>query len=189
MGMVAEAVGYFFQAATAAHAAGQVGTCRHMINVVLGLDSNNQNARRLMAELDDESASVDVRVEEPAPQQIRRRDHQQVRTVAPSSVSAGTALAAEIDDLTARSDRMQRKMSALAGVVAELEETVATLKIELSILRSGATVAEQAAVKRKAPKAVAVAAKAKARDPAKRGQAPKIKPDKLAQPVSPAPRR
>jgi tetratricopeptide (TPR) repeat protein len=189
MGMLPEAVGYFFQAATAAHAAGQIGTCRHMINVVLGLDSNNQNARRLLAELDDEPASADVRAEEIAPQQVRRRDYQQVRTVTPSTAPAGTALAAEIDDLTARSDRMQRKMSALAGVVAELEETVATLKIELSVLRSGARSAEQAAVKRKAPKAVAVAAKTKARDSAKRGQAPKIKPDTLAQPVAPAPRR
>jgi len=139
MGMVPESVGYFIQAATAAQAAGQLGTYRHVINMVVGLDPGNQQARRMLAELEELPDPEDIRTEDLAPQHIRRRDLQQVRGVAPGApnpsvpaASANVALAAEIDDLGARSDRMQRKLSALTGVVAELEETVASLKSEVS---------------------------------------------------------
>lgn len=131
MGMVPEAVGYFIQAASAAQAAGQLGTCRHVINMAVYLDPNNQQARRILAELEELPDPNDVRPEELMPH-IRRRDQQPVREVtAPAAAPANSALAAEVDDLTARIDRMQRKISALTGVVAELEETVATLKTEV----------------------------------------------------------
>lgn len=136
MGMVPEAVGYFIQAAIAAQAAGQMGTCRQVINLVVDLDPNNQQARRILAEMDDLPDPAEIRPEELAPQHIRRRDQHPVREathpVVPAVESANVALAAELDELEARSDRMQRKMSANAGVVAEIEETVASLKSEVN---------------------------------------------------------
>jgi predicted O-linked N-acetylglucosamine transferase (SPINDLY family) len=146
MGMLPEAVGYFVQAASAAQAAGQLGTCRHVINMVIGLDSNNQNARRMLAELDDAYAPGEVRAEEPASPRIAPRERVQAQEVTPVVVDAAApapaipsaanrALEAELNELSVRNDRMQRKMSALGSSVEDLEETVASLKAELADLK------------------------------------------------------
>jgi tetratricopeptide (TPR) repeat protein len=146
MGMLPEAVGYFVQAATAAHAASQLGTSRHVINMVIGLDPNNQNARRLLAELDDASPQDDVRTEEAVVSKPVVREQPPGRELAQPIVDAAApapaatrspnpALEAELNDLSVRNDRMQRKMSAIASTVEGLEETVATLKAELAELK------------------------------------------------------
>jgi chromosome segregation ATPase len=130
------------QAATAAQAAGQMGTCRHVVNLVVGLDPNNQQALRMLAEIDDAFAPADVRPEEVAEQHVRRRDQQPVRLAAPSATNAAVAALAaeaakvalngELNELAARGDRMQRKLSTIASAVENLEETVATLKSEVT---------------------------------------------------------
>src|SRR5450432_3358964 len=167
MGMVPEAVGYFMQAATAAQAAGQMGTCRHVINMVIGLEPNNAQARTMLAEMEELPDPADVHVGGVETQQIRRRDLHPARPPAaaqagghaPASTASArgnVALEAEIDELGARNDRMQRKISANAGVVAELEETVATLKGEVGELKSKlATAAKVADMKTAIAAAVA----------------------------------
>ncbi|HEY5095091.1 MAG TPA: tetratricopeptide repeat protein [Candidatus Eremiobacteraceae bacterium] len=149
MGMVPEAVGYFMQAATAANAAGQMGTCRHVINMVIALEPNNAQARSMLAEMEELPDPADVHPGDLSLHPVRRRDLQQVRAPAAGAPNAGArapastasaranlAFEAELDELGARNDRMQRKISASAGVVAELEETVASLKIEVGELKS-----------------------------------------------------
>jgi tetratricopeptide (TPR) repeat protein len=144
MGMLPEAIGYFIQAATAAQAAGQLGTCRHVINMVIGLDSNNQHARRMLAEFDDAADSGDQHAEEVvAPRSVARQRLPAQETAQPA-VDAGAqtasratdpALEAELNELSVRNDRMQRKMSALASSVEHLEESVASLKADLADLK------------------------------------------------------
>jgi tetratricopeptide (TPR) repeat protein len=144
MGMLPEAVGYFVQAATAAQAAGQLGTCRHVINMVIGLDSNNQQARRILAELED-ALAPDVGPEDIAPHVVNRRDplsSEKALRTAPDVVATPVAairttatgdatFAVDIEEIAARGERLQRKLTLLAAVVAELEETVAALKAEV----------------------------------------------------------
>lgn len=163
MGMVPEAVGYFMQAATAAQAAGQMGTCRHVINMVIGLEPNNAQARTMLAEMEELPDPADVHPGDLALHPVRRRDLQQVRPptaaapqaggrvpASPMPARANGAFEAELDELGARNDRMQRKISASAGVVAELEETVASLKAELGELKSKLTTAAKVADMNKA---------------------------------------
>gem|GEM_PF-6382651 len=158
MGMVPEAVGYFMQAASAARAAGQMGTCRHVINMVIELEPNNPQARMMLADMEELPDPADVHPGDLATQLVRRRDLQQVRPptaaapqtgrlapASPASGRANVAFEAELDELGARNDRMQRKISASAAVVAELEDTVASLKAEVGELKSKlATVAKLA---------------------------------------------
>ena len=130
MGMLPEAVGYYFQAATAAHTAGQIGTCRHMINVVLGLDANYQDARRLLAELDDESTSDESSHEElalaPPPEAIAPD------AVAPPEAGFSVALEAELNAAAARAERLERRLATVEGALRTLEATIGSLRAELS---------------------------------------------------------
>jgi tetratricopeptide (TPR) repeat protein len=169
MGMLPEAIGYFNQAAVAAQSAGQSGTCRHLLNMVIGLDTNNQQARRLLAELDDVATSTGpeevaapriVPREPPSPQvAVQPAAEAELPAVAEAKAS-DPALEAELNQLSVRNDRMQRKMSAIASSVEHLEETVATLKAEVAELKRTAqprkteTVEIQAKVP--APKAMPV---------------------------------
>jgi tetratricopeptide (TPR) repeat protein len=155
MGMLPEAVGYFVQAATAAHAAGQLGTCRHLINMVIGLDSNNQHARRMLAELEDSASPGDLRLEDATPQKVAAHRSEPAKVLEPPVVDGASptppatmappatvaphptdpALETELNELSVRNDRMQRKMSAIASSVEHLEETVASLKVEMAELK------------------------------------------------------
>ena len=144
MGMLPEAIGYFVQAAVAAQAADQPGTCRHLLNMVIGLDSNNLHARRMLAELDDAAVSGDVRPEELTAPSIAARKQPPARVDAQAAADALAAVAlhavdpaleAELNELSMRNDRMQRKMSAIASSVEHLEETVASLKSEVAELK------------------------------------------------------
>jgi len=188
MGMLPEAVGYFIQAATAAHAAGQIGTCQHMINLVLGLDSNNQNARRLLAEIDDESASAEVRPDEfalsPPPPKAMKPDEPAL-----SAAAFPAALEAELNAAAARTERAERKLGTIETALRKLEETVDGLRAEISAFTSTPRIAKvknidvtpaAAAVKRKAPKSKSSDAKRPATD---------AKPRKRAAAKAKSPRR
>jgi tetratricopeptide (TPR) repeat protein len=166
MGMLPEAVGYFMQAATTAQAAGQLGTCRHVINVVIGLEPNNQNARRLLAELEDASAPADARAEETVspivapPVQTEPPAPADVATPALSIPQvADYGLEAELNEVSVRNDRMQRKISALASSVGALEETVASLSAELEALKQIVAVRKAKTERRKPAPEPVVAAK------------------------------
>jgi tetratricopeptide (TPR) repeat protein len=162
MGMLPEAVGYFMQAATTAQAAGQLGTCRHVINVVIGLEPNNQNARRLLAELEDASAPADARAEETVSPIVA--PPLQTDPPAPTQVlsmprGADYGLEAELNEVSVRNDRMQRKISALASSVGALEETVASLSAELVALKQIVAVRKAKTERRKPEPEPVVAAK------------------------------
>jgi tetratricopeptide (TPR) repeat protein len=151
MGMVPEAVGYFIQAATAARAAGQSGTCLHLINMVIRLDPNNQSARRLLAELEDASTSGEVREEEA----VSAGDSPRVQQ--PAVVEAADQRLE--GELSARNDQTQRKMIALASAVEALEKTVANMNAELEELKQIVLVRQAKTERRKAEPEPVVAAK------------------------------
>jgi hypothetical protein len=160
--MLPDAVGYFMQAATTAQAAGQLGTCRHVINVVIGLEPNNQNARRLLAELEDASAPADARAEETVSPIVA--PPLQTDPPAPTQVlsmprGADYGLEAELNEVSVRNDRMQRKISALASSVGALEETVASLSAELVALKQIVAVRKAKTERRKPEPEPVVAAK------------------------------
>jgi tetratricopeptide (TPR) repeat protein len=159
MGMLPEAVGYFIQAATAAHAAGQLGTCRHVINMVIGLDSNNQHARRMLAELEDAATPGDVRLDDPAPQALAQLVVDNGASAPMTQPAAHPAPETELNELSVQSDRMQRKMYALASSVESLEETVASLKTELEELKQIVLVRKAKSDRRKAEPEPEMAAK------------------------------
>ena len=142
MGMLPEAVGYFVEAASAARAAGQMGIFRHVINYAIGLDPTNQQARRMIDEVDD--LALEIGHEEhvrsvPSPKIVPPPP--MVAAPPPSPVMTETAAAmnadveAELNELSGRSDRMQRKISSLASALAGLEETVAILAAEMAKMK------------------------------------------------------
>lgn len=186
MGMLPEAVGYFVQAATAARAAGQVGTCRHMINLVLGLDSTNQNARRLLAELDDESAPEEV-----APGELAHSSPAQVAIMPDSAAlpaeSLPIALEAELNAAAARAERTERKLATIESSLRKLEETVAVIAAELAERAPKPPIADVKAIVDKPAAASAKVKKPKSADVKK--PAPDIKPRKRAAAKAKSPRR
>ncbi len=143
MGMLPEAIGYYVQAAEAAYAAGQIGTCRHVINVVLGLDPNNHRARSVLSDLNEmlttpkhEPERVDRvadRVAEPPPAEA---------PTAPAVVAEPGATQAEpappveyatrmdVARLAAKYDRHKRKLDELIAAVAAIEEALARVLTE-----------------------------------------------------------
>jgi tetratricopeptide (TPR) repeat protein len=151
MGMLPEAVGYFIQAATAAHAAGQSGTYLHLINMVIRLDPNNQSARRLLAELEDASSPTEVRADEAISPSVAILEQQ------PAHADAeGHGLEA---DHSTRNDQMLRTMSGLASSVEALEETVASLIAEVVELKQIVAVRKAKTDRRKAEPEPVVTAK------------------------------
>ena len=205
MGMLPEAIGYFVQAAIAAQSAGQSGTCRHLLNMVIGLDSNNQHARRILAELEDATAPEDDRLEElTAPKTCAHIVAPPQATAQPPADAgmpagavahvANAALEAELNELSVRNDRMQRKMSAIASSVEHLEETVATLKSEVAELKRAAhlrkTETVDVHVSDPAPKAKPVDAQAlEAAKPKTKKSTAAAKPRKAAPAKARSPRR
>ena len=169
MGMLPEAVGYFIEAASAARAAGQMGIFRHVINFAIGLDPTNQQARRMIDEVDDPvlEGGHDEHVRSVPTPKIASPPPPIVAPPTPSLVvpeavaGIDAEVEAELNELSGRSDRMQRKISALASTVAELEETVATLVAEMAEMKPLLT-----AIKLKPPKVAMnpVAVKRKASD-------------------------
>jgi tetratricopeptide (TPR) repeat protein len=160
MGMLPEAIGYYVQAAEAAYAAGQIGTCRHVINVVLGQDPNNHRARSVMQDLNDmlatpkhESEKVDrvaSRVAEappPAPMPAASADDSDVASK-PSESAPPVEYATRMDvaRLAAKYDRHKSKLDELSAAVAAIEEILARLEIAAE-----APVSIKAAPPREAP--------------------------------------
>ncbi len=194
MGMLPEAIGYYMQAAEVAYAAGQIGTCRHVINLVLGLDPNNHRARSVLHDLNEAQAAalepvveapVPPAIAEPAPPALEREPPPVEAATPPPPVEVVTPLlevvappppsdaATRLDvaRLAAKYDKVSRKVDDVGASVAALEETIARLQGEIAAL----------APKKPAPKVVKAATPTKSAKPAK--------PAKPAEPVKPKPRK
>jgi len=148
MGMLPEAIGYYVQAAEAAYAAGQIGTCRHVINVVLGLDPNNHRARSVLSDLNDmlavakhEPEKVDRgaarAAEAPTPTPAPPADAEVPIVVptppepTPAQPTPPIEYATRMDvaRLAAKYDRHKSKLDELSAAVAAIEEVLARLEI------------------------------------------------------------
>jgi hypothetical protein len=211
MGMIPEAVGYFMQAADAAHAAGRLGTCRHVLSTVLALAANNHQARTRLAEMDELLAAAhdEMEVTASAHAASPTRAESGGPPVSRASVGAASALATppqapdaavlqiEIDELAARDDLMQRRLAAVADALALLEATVVRLTADMSDLKQKERGVPPARSDRKST-APAAATKASTATPnateikpkvAKRKAATPAKSRKAASAKGPSPRR
>lgn len=182
MGMLPEAIGYYVQAAEAAYAAGQIGTCRHVVNLVLGLDPNNHRARSILHDLNDlqeqhtaigepiaSRAAETTPVAEPA----RAAEPDEASEPAtPPPVEFATRM--DLAKLAARYDKLKSAVDDIGVMLASMEETIAGMRSEIAALRSPAGPVEVEAPSKpakalkpaktaKAMKAVKVARTAKTR--------------------------
>jgi tetratricopeptide (TPR) repeat protein len=147
MGMLPEAIGYYVQAAEAAYAAGQIGTCRHVINVVLGLDPNNHRARSVLSDLNEMLTTPKhepEKVEHVPAEPIAEAPPVEPAPPAPADVAEIASAPAEqappveyatrmdVARLAAKYDRNKRKLDELIAAVAAIEEALARILIKVA---------------------------------------------------------
>jgi tetratricopeptide (TPR) repeat protein len=132
MGMRPEALGYYVRAAETAYEAGQMGTCRQLLGLVLSIDPLHAKGRTMLLDLNEAKngfgrprPDADPLVEQEAPAPAAPTAAEIAQSDAAAAVAKADAAAA-----TFRSERdsLKQEIEALASAKATVEVELAALR-------------------------------------------------------------
>lgn len=126
MGMRPEALGYYVRAAETAYEAGQVGTCRQLLGLVLSIDPLHARGRTMLLDLN-EAKQAGARSHPEAKPQAPRVDA--IANVPVAQPKIPTEFDASPTSVTSAGEALRLDVEALAAEKGRLEVELATLRV------------------------------------------------------------
>jgi tetratricopeptide (TPR) repeat protein len=146
MGMRPEALGYYVRAAEAAFDSGQIGTCRHLLGLVLSIDPLHAKGRTMLIELNDAKSGLIRGEHEPsrdAPQEVSTITELAAAALPPAPEAARASLPRREERPPEKRDPSWREVPALRQEIESLRREIEGLgaakgavEVELASLRA-----------------------------------------------------